>query len=304
MVMVFLDNMFAIQNKKIFLLSSLFLVLVSVVLIFTLGLKPSIEFTGGSMTEVVYRESRPELSVVEDRVHEGGFSGAIIQPVGDAGLLVKTKDLQEDGRLLLLEKLNVSGDMEEVSFTSIGPSIGHELQTKATLALIIVSIAIVLFIAYVFRKVSKPVSSWKYGFVAIITLVHDIVLTTGVFALFGYFAGVEVDMLFIVALLTILGLSVNDTIVIFDRIRENISLNKTDKPFKNVVGESLKQSYARSFNTSFSIIIVLVALTIFGPESTKMFALTLTFGMFFGTYSSIFLASPLLVQMYEWQKRK
>lgn len=296
--------MFAIQNKKIFLLSSLFLVLVSIVLIFTLGLKPSIEFTGGSMTEVVYTESRPELSVVEERVHEGGFSGAVIQPVGDKWLLVKTKDLQEEGRLLLLETLDVSGDMEEVSFTSIGPSIGHELQTKATLALIIVSIAIVLFIAYVFRKVSKPVSSWKYGFVAIITLVHDIVLTTGVFALFGYFAGVEVDMLFIVALLTILGLSVNDTIVIFDRIRENISLNKTDKPFKNVVGESLKQSYARSFNTSFSIIIVLVALTIFGPESTKMFALTLTFGMFFGTYSSIFLASPLLVQMYEWQKRK
>ncbi len=296
--------MFAIQNKKIFLLSSLSLVIVSIVLIFTYGLKPSIEFTGGSMLEVSYSNQRPEISEIENSIQNAGFS-AVIQPAGESTLIVKTKDIQETEKQELLQALNVNGDMEEISFTSIGPSIGHELKTKAIYSLIIVSIAIILFIAYTFRKVSKPVSSWKYGFVAIITLVHDVVLTAGVFAILGITTGAEVDMLFIVALLTILGLSVNDTIVIFDRIRENIQRNVDQiKPFRLVVGESLKQSYARSLNTSLSTIVVLLALAFFGPESTKMFALTLTFGMFFGTYSSIFLASPLLVQMYEWQKNK
>jgi preprotein translocase subunit SecF len=296
--------MFAIKNKKIFLLSSLFLVLASIVYITIEGLNPSIEFTGGSMIEVEYGVERPHTATLENVVNDAGF-GAIIQPVGETGLIVKTKDLKENERQELLKVLNLTGDMKEVSFTSIGPSIGQELQTKATIALIIVSIAIILFIAYAFRYVSKPVSSWKYGFVAIITLVHDVVLTAGVFAILGQVSGAEVDMLFVVALLTILGLSVNDTIVIFDRIRENIQRNVNGtKTFQTVVGESLKQTYARSFNTSLSVIIVLLALVLFGPESTKMFALTLTFGMFFGTYSSIFLASPLIVQMYEWQKNK
>lgn len=296
--------MFAIKNKKIFLLSSLVLVVASLLYIIFSGLNPSIEFTGGSMIEVEYEVERPHTATIENLVSDAGF-GAIIQPVGERGLVVKTKDLKENERQDLLNVLNVTGDMQEVAFTSIGPSIGQELQTKATVALIIVSIAIILFIAYAFRHVSKPVSSWKYGFVAIITLVHDVVLTAGVFAILGKVSGAEVDMLFVVALLTILGLSVNDTIVIFDRIRENIGRNiNGTKTFQTVVGESLNQTYARSFNTSLSTIIVLVALTLFGPESTKMFALTLTFGMFFGTYSSIFLASPLIVQMYEWQKKK
>lgn len=296
--------MFAIKNKKIFLLSSLVLVVASLLYIIFSGLNPSIEFTGGSMIEVKYEVERPHTATIENIVSGAGF-GATIQPVGEKGLVVKTKDLKENERQELLKVLNVTGDMQEVSFTSIGPSIGQELKTKATVSLIIVSIAIILFIAYAFRHVSKPVSSWKYGFVAIITLIHDVVLTAGVFAILGHVSGAEVDMLFIVALLTILGLSVNDTIVIFDRIRENIQRNiNGTKTFQTVVGESLNQTYARSFNTSLSTIIVLVALTLFGPESTKMFALTLTFGMFFGTYSSIFLASPLIVQMYEWQKNK
>lgn len=296
--------MFAIKNKKIFLLSSLVLVVASFLYIVFAGLNPSIEFTGGSMIEVEYQSERPHTATIENVVADAGF-GAVIQPVSEKGLIVKTKDLKENERQELLSILNLTGDMKEVSFTSIGPSIGKELQTKATVALIIVSIAIILFIAYAFRHVSKPVSSWKYGFVAIITLIHDVVLTAGVFAILGQVSGAEVDMLFVVALLTILGLSVNDTIVIFDRIRENIQRNVNGtKTFQTVVGESLNQTYARSFNTSLSTIIVLVALTLFGPESTKMFALTLTFGMFFGTYSSIFLASPLIVQMYEWQKNK
>ncbi len=295
--------MFIIKYKKIFLLSGLILVLLAGLFIGIKGLTPSIEFTGGSLTQVAYPEGRPELFVIETRAGEAGFSSLVIQPVNENEVMVRTKDLGEEERVALLGALNIDGTMEEVSFTSVGPSIGKELETKATVAIIVVSIVMILFIAYTFRAVAKPVSSWKYGFVAIVTLIHDVVLATGMFVLLGG----EMDALFVVALLTILGLSINDTIVIFDRIRENIRINMANNnqtPFGQVVGKSIEQSYTRSINTSVATIIVLLALVFFGPESTKMFALTLTFGMFFGTYSSIFLASPLLVQIYEWQKSK
>jgi preprotein translocase subunit SecF len=295
--------MFIIKYKKIFLLSGLVLVLLASLFIGVKGLTPSIEFTGGSLTQVAYPEGRPELPIIETRTEDAGFESFVIQPVNENEVMVRTKDLVEEERVALLEALNIDGTMEEVSFTSVGPSIGKELQTKATVAIIVVSIVMILFIAYTFREVAKPVSSWKYGFVAIVTLVHDVALATGMFVLLGG----EMDALFVVALLTILGLSINDTIVIFDRIRENIRINMANNnqtPFGQVVGKSLEQSYTRSINTSVATIIVLLALVFFGPESTKMFALTLTFGMFFGTYSSIFLASPLLVQIYEWQKNK
>jgi len=297
-------HMFVIKNKKIFIGVSLTLFLASLIFIFVQGLHFGIDFTGGSLTDVTYPDGRPDISLIQTSVEEAGFSNIVLQPTDEFGLSVKTQDLVEEQRVALLKALNIDGTMQEDSFTSIGPSIGKELQNKATIALIFVTLAIILFIAYVFRTVSEPVSSWKYGFVAVFALVHDVVLTTGAFALISVFTGAQVDMLFIVALLIVLGLSINDTIVVFDRIRENLQRNKTETSFDIVVGKSLDQSFTRSINTSLSTIIVLMALVIFGPESTKMFALTLTFGMFFGTYSSIFLASPLLVTFYEWQKPK
>jgi len=296
--------MFVIKNKNLFIWISTILVLASIVFVSIKGLNFGIDFVGGSLTEVTYLEDRPALGDIQTSLTDAGFDSAIVQPTGENSLFVKTKDLVESEHVVLIDALSQYGQLQEDSFTSIGPSLGKELQNKAMLALIVVGLAIILFIAYVFRSVSEPVSSWRYGFIAVLTLIHDVILTTGVFALLGVFTGAEIDALFVVALLTVLGLSVNDTIVVFDRVRENLTNNKGKLEFDAVVGKSLNQTYARSINTSLSTIIVLLALVFFGPESTKMFALTLTFGMFFGTYSSIFLASPLLVKFYEWQKNK
>ena len=183
-------------------------------------------------------------------------------------------------------------------FNSIGPTIGKELRNKAFVAIGIVIIAIMLFVAFVFRKVSKPVSSWKYGVAAIIALIHDIIVPTGVFAFLGYILGVEIDILFVMALLAILGYSVNDTIVVFDRVRENLRLNRehgSEESFDLTVGKSLNQTYARSINTSLTTLFVVIALFFFGSEATQDFALVLAIGIIAGTYSSIFLATPLLV---------
>jgi preprotein translocase subunit SecF len=195
-------------------------------------------------------------------------------------------------------------EAKETNFNSIGPSVGAELTRKAVISVILVSLAIICFIAFAFRKVSKPVSSWNYGLIAVVALLHDVIIPSGIFALLSHFYGAELDTLFVVAVLTILGLSVSDTIVIFDRIRENSKEQHDNRQmdFKTIVGSSLDQSFARSIATSMTVILVLLALVFFGPESTKYFALMLTAGMFFGTYSSIFLASPLLVLVEETQK--
>ena len=297
--------MWVIKNRKIFLAISALFVLGALFLIFVEGLKFGIEFTGGSLTEVAYTEGRPETEDIRNAIAPLSFGEFIVQPTEENGIFVKTRSLTEDERVSLIDALSLDGqkDVEEKSFTSIGPSVGKELKSKSTIALIIVVISIILFIAYTFRHVSKPVSSWKYGIIAIITLLHDVIIATGAFAVMGKLMGAEVDTLFVVAVLTILGLSINDTIVVFDRIRENIN-RKFSHDFKEVVGRSLDETYARSINTSLSTVIVLLALFFFGPESTKVFSMTMAIGMFFGTYSSVFLASPLLVTIEENQKQK
>lgn len=295
--------MFVINHKNIFLGISAFLVLTSMVLVSIFGLNFGIDFKGGSILEVQYLNTRPENVLIQNSIKKADLPSATLQPTGELGLIVKTQNIDNSQKEKLLSALSINGEkFEEKRFNSIGPSIGKELRKKSIISIILVFFGIVLFIAYAFRRVSKPVSSWKYGFIAIIALLHDIIIPTGVFALLGYFYGAEVDTLFVVALLTILGLSVSDTIVVFDRIRENLKSNENKIPFGETVGRSLNQIYARSINTSFSTILVLLALVFFGPESTKYFAITLAIGMFIGTYSSIFLASPLLVNFEKWQK--
>jgi len=296
--------MFIIKNKKIFISISAVLVLLSIVSLFVFSLNIGIDFKGGSLTEVVYKENRPPQSDLEDAFKVIDFGSVLIQPTGDLGYITKSSDLNEEQHSLLLDTLSQGGRslLEEKDFNSIGPSVGHELTRKAIIAIILVSLAIIFFIAFAFRKVSKPVSSWKYGLMAIIALLHDVIIPVGIFTLLSHFYGAEIDTLFVVAVLTILGLSVSDTIVIFDRIRENLK-NRNKDSFEETVGKSLDQSYMRSIFTSVTVIIVLLSLFFFGPESTKYFALMLTAGMFFGTYSSIFLASPLLVLVEKRQKQ-
>ncbi len=291
--------MFIINHKKIFIWLSVVLVVLSVSSIAYFGLSLGIDFKGGAVMEVKYPSGRPDVSLLESEVSSLDI-GPVFQPAGEDGYLVKTRDLTDPERQALFSALGLSGtvNIEEVSFNSIGPSVGTELKRKAIIQIILVCIGIVLFIAYAFRKVSKPVSSWKYGIIAVCTLLHDVLIPLGIFAVIANIHNLEVDTLLIVSILTILGLSVSDTIVVFDRIRENLKHNlekNVNEDFKDTVGKSISQTFTRSINTSLTVILTLAALAIFGPESTRYFAIMLTAGMFFGTYSSIFLASPLLV---------
>jgi preprotein translocase subunit SecF len=300
--------MFIIRHKKIFIGLSVIMVALSFVALFVFGLQVGIDFKGGALAQVVYKDARPAQADLRGPLDGLNFGSILLQPTGDLGYIVKTRHLTDAEHAELLNALSQgkADSLTEQSFNSIGPSVGLELTRKAILAVILISIAIICFIAFAFRKVSKPVSSWKYGLIAIVTLLHDVAIPVGLFVLLSHFYGAELDSLFVVAVLTILGLSVSDTIVIFDRIRENLrhQASVTKMNFSEVVGKSLEQSFVRSIGTSLTVILVLLALFFFGPVTTKYFALMLTAGMFFGTYSSIFLASPLLVLVGERQSKK
>lgn len=293
--------MFIIKYKKIFVLISAVLVSLAIFSMIFFGLKFGIDFKGGSLLEVKYTELRPTQSEIEEAIKPLNFGSIVVQPMGQDGFSIKTRDITLEEKDTIMSALGEKA--EELSFDSIGPSVGAELVRKSIISFILVVLGIIFWIAFSFRKVSKPVSSWKYGLIAIVALIHDVIIPSGILALLGYIYGVEIDTLFVVAILTILGLSVSDTIVVFDRIRENIRIGHF-KTFGETVGRSLDQVYTRSLATSFTVIIVLLALVFFGPESTKFFAITLTIGMFFGTYSSIFLASPLLVLVNNMQDKK
>ena len=300
--------MFIVKHKKIFIGISIVLVVLSFASFFVFGFKVGIDFKGGALTEVVYKESRPTQTNINTAFETLNLGSVLLQPTGELGYIVKSRDLNDVEHANILKTLSQDGKyaLTEVNFNSIGPSVGVELTKKAIVAVILISLAIICFIAFAFRKVSRPVSSWKYGLIAIITLLHDVAIPVGLFVMLSHYYGVELDTLFVVAVLTILGLSVSDTIVIFDRIRENLrnQTNASKVNFSEIVGKSLEQSFVRSICTSMTVILVLLALFFFGPVTTKYFALMLTAGMFFGTYSSIFLASPLLVLVADWQKKK
>ncbi len=298
--------MFVIKYRKIFIALSIFFIAFSLGCIAFFGVPLGIDFKGGSQLQMTYQETRPDQQRLGDALTNGGFGGATVQSVGDTGIIVKSRELSDADRVALIALLTEGGTVAASvdSFTTIGPSVGAELTRKALISIILVFIAIICFVAYAFRKVSEPLSSWKYGFAVIIALVHDIIIPTGAFALIAHYRGTELDTLFVVALLTTLALSVSDTIVVFDRIREHLKNGTLKEPFEYVVGRSLKETFARSVNTSLATLASIVALALIGPESTQLFAIVLGIGVFFGIYSSIFFATPLLVVMEKLQKKK
>ncbi len=290
-----------IQTRKIWYTVSITLVSLSVIGWFLWGLKYGIDFTGGSLMDVSYSQQRPTVSQIEESFTKLEVNPVIVQPAGDNSYILRFKDVTEDKHQEIVKSIseikvdNVDNTFTENKFESIGPSLGKELKTKAIQAIIIVLIFIVLYIAYAFRKVSKPVESWKYGLAAIIALTHDILIVTGVFVFLGKFLGVEVDSLFVTALLTILGFSVHDTIVTFDRIRENLFKSRTYDNFEEIINVSINQTMIRSLNTSLTTFLALMAILLFGGASTRYLALALSIGVVVGTYSSIFIASPILL---------
>jgi len=292
-----------IKNKHWFLSFSTILVAASIFGLFQYGLKQGIDYTGGSLWQLSISAETPVAreALLEFFKTDLGQPDAVVTTQSSGGFIVKTKELTEVQHQEFTEKLTKKfGAVTELSFDSIGSSIGQELTKKALSAFVINLIAISLYIAYAFRKVSHPVSSWKYALITLVTLAHDALIPLGLFAFLGQFMGVEIDINFIVAILVVIGFSVHDTIVVFDRIRENLRLsNNKSLDFAALVNQSVNETFARSLNTSLTLIIVLIALFILGAASLKYFILAILVGTVFGTYSSIFVASPLLVL---WQK--
>jgi len=293
-----------IQKKNIPFTISTILFTVSVILLVVVGIKPGIDFTGGTLIQLRFEGERPERAALQTVVEGLELGNVLIQPADSDSHIVKMAYLEEEDHQRLLSSVRTAYESEEYkvveeSVETIGPSISSDLRSRSIKAGLGVVIAIILFIAYSFRKVSKPVSSWKFGITAIIALLHDVIITMGVFVLLGHFLGVEVGIPFVVAMLTILGYSVNDTIVVFDRIREKL-MRKEYKNFAETVNVGVNETIPRSINTSVTTLLVLLGLCVFGGESVRFFSLSLVIGIILGTYSSLFLASPLLVW---WEKK-
>ncbi len=302
--------MFVAKYRKIFFIISSLLVIGSIAVMAVFGFNFGIDFKGGTLLEVSYGSvARPALESVQTNIDKLELGGYSVRPSGTDRFVVRTREINPKEKAELLSALSVDGKTlpKEERFNSIGPVVGNELKNKAFVAIAVVILAIVCFVTFAFRKVSKPVSSWKYGFVTILALVHDVIVPTGVFILFSHYHGGEIDLLFVTAILAILGYSVHDTIVVFDRVRENLRINndsRNSEDFEITVGKSVSQTFGRSINTSLTIFLVLVALYFIGGATTKNFAFVLLVGVIAGTYSSIFIASPLLISIQKFGSRK
>lgn len=289
-----------VGKRKIFYGFSTALIGMGIFSVIFWGLHFGIDFKGGSLMQVEFSDKRPELKVIQEKLASLGLGDINQRPSGDRGLFLRLKDIDEPTHQKVLNEIKLLAALEEKQFDSVGPVIGNELKQRAYGAIAAVLFLIIVYIAYAFRKISRPIASWKYGIAAVIALLHDVFIPAGVFSILGHFFSVEIDLLFVSGLLTILGFSVHDTIVVFDRIRENLRKG-IGKDFKETVNISINQTITRSINTSLTVFLTLLAIYIFGGESTKNFALLLIIGIFFGTYSSIFVASSLLVT---WEKMR
>lgn len=311
--------MSTIKNRKIWFTISSLAVLASIIVTVMFGLNLGIDFTGGSLLEIEFKAQRPSSQAVEEALAVLNLGDVTVQIVGDKSMILRFQEINEDTHQSILETIqssfefeidsDVQGEtiitqvVEEKRFDSIGPTIGQELKQKTIWAIVIVIMAIIFYIAWAFRKVSKPIASWKYGLIAVIALFHDIMITVGIFVVLGQIYGTEVGATFVAALLTILGYSVNDTIVVFDRTRENL-IKHIGEEFESIVQSSVNQVITRSINSSLTTLLVLFAILVLGGGSVRQFVLALIIGIAVGTYSSIFLASPLLVSLEKLKFKK
>ena len=287
-----------IKHKAWFLGFSAILILVSIAALASFGLKTGIDFKGGSLWQIrqesgtVSMDETALKSFLGDTLEDKNF---VMFPSEDGSYLIRMSAVSEETHQQYLQQVRDRfGVVEEGQFQSIGATIGQELRNKALWAILYVVLGISFYVTYAFRKVSYPVKSWKYGVITLVTLVHDVTVPAGFFAFLGWKYGIEIDTNFIVALLVVMGFSVHDTIVVFDRIRENVLNHGGKTPFADIVNKSVNQTLVRSINTSLTVLIVLVAMYFYGPATLQYFVLTLLIGIAMGTYSSIFVASPLL----------
>ena len=292
------------RYRKIYFIFSATLILASIASFVVFGFNLGIDFTGGSILEITYQGDRPSNQEILDNLKEIELGTVTVQPTDNNGIILKFKDVDEEIHQQILENLQKQDatGIEEKRFESIGPTIGKELKDKTKIVAILVLLSIVLYIAFAFRKVQRPLRSWQYGIVSILALFHDILIPLGIFSVLGKIYDIEITIPVITAFLAILGYSVNNTVVVFDRIRENLLTG--GGAFEDVIDKSLNQTLARQINTSLTTLFVVSAIFILGGETLKYFALALSLGMIVGTYSSFFLAGSILLTWFNRKDRQ
>ncbi len=293
--------MLHIIQKRIYAYSvSLILIVMSIGMVSFWGLNLGLDFKGGTLIEIQFSKTAPGVPEVTEMLTDVMLQSLTVQPTGENTLFLRYLASDENTNEKVLEKLKTfDADLKLLRTDFIGGSVSDQIKKQAIIGIILSVIGITFYIAWAFRRVSGMVTSFEFGLGAIIALIHDIVITVGTFSFLGKFYGIEVGIPFVAALLTILGYSVNDTIVVYDRVRENLLRAHKKEDFEITVNRSLNETLGRSFNTSFTVIITLLAIVIFGGESIRYFALAILIGVGFGTYSSIFVASALLVTIYK-----
>lgn len=289
-----------LKYKKLYFAFSGILILGSIVFLFVFGLNPGIDFTGGSILELEYQGPRPSDSAIKESLSDLGM--IYVQSTGQSGIIIRMKNIDENTHQSILQTLGDGYEFEERRFESIGPTIGQELKDKTKVLVVIALLSIVLYIAFAFRKIQRPIRSWQYGLVSLIALFHDVLIPLGVFSILGKLYDVQITIPVVAALLTVLGYSINNTVVVFDRIRENL-IRRVGATFEETTNKSLNQTLARCINTSVTTLLVLFAIFFFGGATLKYFSLALIIGIAAGTYSSIFLVGPILVAWLSWRTK-
>lgn len=292
-------NLNFLKYRKIYFIFSGILIMGSLACLAIFGLELGIDFTGGSILELAYEGPRPTVEEVRGLLDEAA-GPVFVQPIEPNGLLLRMKEINEETHRQILGILSEDYHFEELRFETIGPVIGQELREKTTIVVILSLLAIVIYIAFSFRRIQKPISSWQYGLVSLLALFHDVLIPLGIFAILGFLYGVQITIPVVVALLTVLGYSINNTVVVFDRIRENLA-KRVGATYRETVNLSLNQTLTRTLATSLTTLFVLLAVFFFGGQTLKYFALALILGIIAGSYSSLFLVSPILVS---WPKKK
>lgn len=299
--------MYIIRHRTLFFWITGLILAAAIAAILFFGLPLGIDFTGGSLVEVQYAGATPPLATVQQEASALSLGAISVRQQGADALNIRTRTLTPAEHTALLAAISEDASTTELSYTSVGPALGSQFATKALWALLAVALVIILYIAWAFRKVSKPVPSWGYGVAVVAMLAIDLIVPTGFYAALCHFTGAEVDSLFIVALLALLGYCVNDVIVIFDRIREHLARNEKSglkESFEDTIGKSIDETITRSINTALTVALALLALIFLGAPATQNFALVIFVGVVVGTFSSICRSAPLLIPLANWIGKK
>jgi preprotein translocase subunit SecF len=295
--------MFIVTHRGFFFWFTGIILVAAIAAILVWGLPRGIDFTGGSLMQVAYPSGRPALSDVQEQVSRVPLGAVSVRAQGENAVAIRTRAMTPEEHAAVLAAISQGATTTELAYTSVGPALGSQFTHKALWAILAVVLAIMLYIAFAFRKVSRPVPSWGYGVTTVVMLAIDIIVPTGFYAALCHFTGAEVDSLFIVALLALLGYVVNDIIVVFDRVREHLANNeKTNhkEPFEDTIGKSIDETMTRSINTSLTVALALLALIFLGAPATRDFALVMLVGVVVGTFSTITRSAPLLIPLARW----